>query len=164
MEPFLEVISKWNKWKTAPLGVVRGEECWEIKSLASTQTLSWEWCYHGNHDIPPAPSLERGGTTDEETEVQRGSLSRSTRESESQARTPSLAPSSPPCLWGPAPSPSPFPHTHRESGQYSGWGRRRPWARKCMRSKGSMWGYTVGHPVSAVPIRGHQTTTVGGDR
>lgn len=36
----------------------------------------------------------------------------------------------PPSLWGPAPFPSPLHHTHRESGQYSGWGRRRPWARK----------------------------------
>ena len=87
--------------------------------------------------------LNGGGTTDEETEVQRGSLSRSTRESVREPGKNSVSParSSPPCLWGPAPSPLPFPHTHRESGQYSGWGRRRPWARKCMRSKGSMWGY-----------------------
>lgn len=48
-----------------------------------------------------------GGTTDEETEVQRGSLSRSTRESESQARTLSLAP--PPLLVSGAQLP---PHRH----------------------------------------------------
>lgn len=67
--------------KQPPLAGVGGEECWEIKSLASTQTQSWECCYRGNHDIIPAPSPEwgRSQATDEETKVQTGSLSGSTR-------------------------------------------------------------------------------------
>lgn len=119
-----------GRWKTAPLAGLWGEECWEIKSLAATQTPRWECCYHGDHDIFPAPSPEWGQnrSTDEETKALRGSLPRSP-EAEGEAGMLSPVPLRPPASGAQLPPPPPS-HTHRASGQYSGWGRRRPWARK----------------------------------